>query len=91
MTALILSEKTAIGEALWKVAVMYVKGALTNDEVRAIAGGDMQCGVGTRGGCDEAVLRIQNALDGDTRNIAILADISNAFNTRERADMIFRT
>src|SRR3569833_2894473 len=44
----------------------------------------IQFGVGVRGGCDTAVLKIQAELDADKYNVAILADISNAFNTRER-------
>ncbi len=52
-----------------------------------LAGIDVQFGVALPGGSERAVLSIQSALDSDPRNIAVFADISNAFNTRERADI----
>jgi hypothetical protein len=44
--------------------------------LQKLAGGDVQFGVALPGGSECAVL-----------NIAVFADISNAFNSRERADI----
>jgi hypothetical protein len=76
----------AMGEVVWKTAVLCVKREL-GERMQDLAGIDVQFGVALPGGSERAVLSIQSALDSDPRNIAVFADISNAFNTRERADI----
>src|SRR6185437_8751171 len=48
---------------------------------------DIQYGVQWKGGCQSTVLGIQSSLDADKRNVAVLVDLANAFNTRERDDI----
>ncbi len=77
----------AMGEALWKVATACLR-RLLGDKIHRLVGAGIQFGVSLPGGCQQAVLAIQNALEADPQHIAVLADIANAFNTRERADIV---
>ena len=76
----------AMGEALWKTGVVYLRHAI-DSQLLALAGEGVQFGVALSGGCETAVLKLQSALDSSAENVAILTDVSNAFNTRERADI----
>lgn len=76
----------AMGEALMKAAAVYVKEKI-GDAMKDIWKSRIQFGVAMPGGCDTAVLKIQAELDADDQNIAILADVANAFNTRDRASI----
>ena len=75
----------AMGEALWKAAVLYAKAKMELNT--PLLFDDIQFGVQWRGGCEVAVIGMQSALNADKRNVAVLMDLSNAFNTRERADI----
>ena len=77
----------AMGEALWKTVVCCVRQQMGPSAMLELVGSDIQFGVACPGGSERAVLKIQSALDSNVENVAILADISNAFNTRERADI----
>lgn len=85
--AAVSARPIAMGEALWKTAVLCLKHELGGELMQRLAGGDVQFGVALPGGSERAVLNIQSALDSDPGNIAVFADISNAFNSRERADI----
>ena len=71
----------AMGESIWKAAVSYAK-----EKVPTLFK-EIQFGVQFDGGCDVAVIGAQAALDEDDDNIAVMFDITNAFNTRSRADI----
>lgn len=77
----------AMGETLFKAACMYVRCTIMGTSIAEAFNDGIQYGVAIRGGCDTAILKIQAGLDADHRNVAILADISNAYNTRERGDI----
>ena len=77
----------AMGETLFKAACMYVRCIVMKEEFAGAFNDGIQFGVAVRGGCDTAIHKIQSALDSDRRHVAVLADIQNAYNTRERADI----
>src|SRR5207248_7728602 len=75
----------AMGESLWKAAVLYAKAKMELNT--PLLFDEIQYGVQWKGGCQTAILGIQSALDADKRNVAVLVDLVNAFNTRERDDI----
>jgi hypothetical protein len=75
----------AMGESLWKAAVLYAKGKMEINHPSLFD--DIQYGVQFPGGCESTIIGIQAALDMDDRNVAVMMDMSNAFNSRERADI----
>jgi hypothetical protein len=77
----------AMGEGLYKTACMYARSVSMGPALAGEMDDGIQFGVAKRGGCDSAVLCIQSELDNDRHSIAVLADVRNAFNTRDRADI----
>lgn len=75
----------ACGEVLVKAAAVAAKAVIGLDMANIWKQHGIQFGVATPGGCDAAVLKIQAALDADCDRIAVMADVTNAFNTRSRA------
>jgi len=75
----------AMGEAVWKMAVLHAKEKMELNT--PLLFDDIQYGVQWKGGCESAVMKIQSALNVDKRNVAVLMDLVNAFNTRERDDI----
>lgn len=76
----------AMGEALFKAAAIYCKSKITDKGTEQLwSKNGIQYGVSISGGCDTAVLKVQALLDADPLAVAVFADVSNAFNTRQRA------
>jgi hypothetical protein len=71
----------AMGESLWKVAVSCAK-----EKVPTLFT-EIQYGVQFSGGCDVSVIGVQAALEECDDHIAVMFDVSNAFNERERDDI----
>ncbi|MCW5887438.1 MAG: hypothetical protein KIT07_04875 [Anaerolineales bacterium] len=76
----------AMGEVIWKAAATAVidsmKGALPSLLP------DIQLGVAVTGGSVIALHAVQSAIEADSANIALLADISNAFNSLDRCAIV---
>ena len=75
----------AMGESLWKLVVLCALEKLRGRMHNLFP--SIQFGVGRGGGSESALLAIQSALDANPEHVAIFTDVTNAFNTRERADI----
>ncbi len=78
----------AVGEVLLRLAARCSLAVVKPQLVEYLGEGYLQVGAGIPGGSESQLLRIESALEGDPDSVVVALDLSNAFNSVSRTEML---